>query len=392
MQLEIALIEPFFSGSHKVWSQSLNEYSKHNIDYIAMPGRHWKWRMHGGAITTARLYSEKYHAASTDLHPRLILATDMLDLTTFLALTRRFTAKIPAAVYFHESQFSYPVRSVPGTEAKPDEHYPFINYASALAADRIYFNSHYHRDDFLKHCREFPGRFPDFREESAAESLAEKSRVLPLGLEAGREVAKAAADEAEVPGLRLAELRSGPPVLLWNHRREHDKNPEDFFAAMIALAERGCDFRLVVLGQSFRETPPIFAWARERLGERIVRFESAESRADYFRWLLACDLLPVTSKHDFFGAAVIEAMAAGCYPMLPRRLAYAEHVDGDPRFMYSTNAELVERLEAMLKTPGTWRNADTRQAVAAMAARYDWPNLIADYDREFEDLAQTPIE
>ena len=67
-----------------------------------MKGQFWKWRMHGGAITLAESFN------NSDWNPDLILCTDMLDLTTFLSLTRKKTKHIPVAIYFHENQISYP--------------------------------------------------------------------------------------------------------------------------------------------------------------------------------------------------------------------------------------------------------------------------------------------
>ncbi len=81
--MRILIIEPYYTGSHKQWADGYQQYSKHEITIISMQGKFWKWRMHGGAITLANQYS------NLDETPDLILVTDMLDLSTFLALQKR---------------------------------------------------------------------------------------------------------------------------------------------------------------------------------------------------------------------------------------------------------------------------------------------------------------
>jgi Mg2+/Co2+ transporter CorB len=43
---------------------------------------------------------------------------------------------------------------------------------------------------------------------------------------------------------------------------------------------------------------------------------------DYAEVLLDSDVLVSTARHEFFGVAAVEAMTAGCFPVLPERLAY----------------------------------------------------------------------
>jgi Domain of unknown function (DUF3524). len=100
--MHIILLEPFFAGSHAAWASGYQEHSHHRIDILPLSGHHWKWRMHGGAVTLARRFLD------SGAQPDLLLATDMLDVTTFLALTRHRTARVPVALYFHENQIGYP--------------------------------------------------------------------------------------------------------------------------------------------------------------------------------------------------------------------------------------------------------------------------------------------
>jgi Domain of unknown function (DUF3524). len=100
--LKILLLEPYFTGSHKSWAEGYQSNSAHEIKIISLPGQFWKWRMHGGAITIAKEFLQ------SDFHPDLIIATDMLDLTTFLSLTRERTFHIPTVLYFHENPINLP--------------------------------------------------------------------------------------------------------------------------------------------------------------------------------------------------------------------------------------------------------------------------------------------
>ena len=101
--LKIALLSPYHTGSHRAWAEGYRRHSRHDVRLFSLPGRFWKWRMHGGAVTLASAYRESGFAAD------LLLATDMLDLTTFLALTRDLTAGLPVALYLHENQLTYPL-------------------------------------------------------------------------------------------------------------------------------------------------------------------------------------------------------------------------------------------------------------------------------------------
>jgi len=104
---------------------------------LTLPGRFWKWRMQGGAISLAR-------QAQARPAPDLLLASDMLNLPLFLALAGERLAGLPVALYFHENQLTYPLQ--PGE--KRDLHYGFINAVSALRADAAFFNSAYHQAAF----------------------------------------------------------------------------------------------------------------------------------------------------------------------------------------------------------------------------------------------------
>ena len=126
--MKVLLVEPFFSGSHRQWAEGLAKHSRHEIEILSLPGRHWKWRMYGGAVSLA----EKVKGMEK---PDLVLCTDMLDVATFQGLTRDVLRGVPVVVYFHENQLTYPWspddRDV---DLSRDRHYAFTNYTTALVS------------------------------------------------------------------------------------------------------------------------------------------------------------------------------------------------------------------------------------------------------------------
>jgi len=371
MTMNITLLEPYNTGSHAAWANEYSRFSRHRVDILSLPGRHWKWRMHGGAVSLARKF------LASPFQPDLLLATDMLDLTTFLALTRHKSAQCKCAVYFHENQLTYPWSPDDTDQAMGrDQHYAFINYATALAADAVLFNSSYHLHSFVAELPRFLASFPDKNEAGTVQIIREKSRVLSLGMDLRR------FDPYRPAGSDREDKR--PPLILWNHRWEYDKNPLDFFSAMGELADKGLDFQLAILGERFTNSPAVFSEAREKLGDRVVQYGFVKDFAAYAEWLWRGDILPVTSHHDFFGGSVVQAMHCNCHPLLPRRLAYPEHIPREHhcQFIYDDQAELVAKLEGLIRNIRATRSEMPRQFVA----RYDWQRLAPLYDDLFASL------
>lgn len=367
--MNITLVEPFFTGSHKKWAQSLKKYSQHHIEILSLKGHHWKWRMYGGAVVLAERFLK------LKIKPDLILATDMLDLSTFLALTRKVTHDIPSAIYFHENQITYPW-SPTDADVGLQRHnqYGFINYTSALVADQVFFNSHFHKKSFLEALPGFLKQFPDYRGLQNVDKIAQKSQVLPLGMDLSTFLMWKTVDNFEAP------------IILWNHRWEYDKNPALFFQSLFQLQEEKIDFRLVVLGESYPRCPAIFEVAKKRLAKHILHFGYVKSFEEYVQWLWRADILPVTSQQDFFGGSVVEAMYCNCYPILPKRLAYIEHIPKDLHQGYFFETE--KDFHIMLKR--TVENVENirKNLTQSFVKHYDWKLCIPKYDKAFNKLKE----
>jgi len=244
------------------------------------------------------------------------------------------------------------------------------NMTSALAATQVWFNSAFHRDTFLEALPAFLKRMPDFHPLAEVERIRAKSFVHPPGVEGFPE-----------RGPRPA----GPLRILWAARWEHDKNPNLFFNALRLLRDRGVMFRLSVIGEQFRESPPVFAEAESEFAEQIDRWGYQPTRDDYRRALAEADVIVSTANHEFFGISVVEAILAGAYPLLPKRLAYPEILEGVPqaeRHFYDGTAEnLAGRLAEISHQIDKGEKTVIRtDELRSRVGRYAWANLYPEMD------------
>lgn len=368
--MKILLVDPYLTPSHEAWLGSFSLLKTHEVQILTLPPYHWKWRMHGGAIILAQQLAE------TKFRPDVVIATEMLDLNLFMAQCREVISRTSKCIlYFHENQLNYPISDRDLDRQKNyDNHYAFINYTSALLADRIIFNSFYHKQSFLERLPPFLRQFPDHQLDKSVEDLEQKSSIIYPGFDA------------------LAIQRNSQfwenttPIILWNHRWEYDKNPDSFFKILFNLSDEGLPFGLVVLGQSFSRVPPIFQRAREKLEAHILHWGFLEDRAEYYHWLWRSDIVISTSNQDFFGISVVEAIHANCYPLLPDRLAFPEHIPLhlQPRHLYRSESDLLVKLRALL-TGSPHRNLKNYE-LSEHLRNYHYDRIAVDYEKLFERL------
>ncbi|MGQ9650447.1 MAG: tRNA-queuosine alpha-mannosyltransferase domain-containing protein [Phycisphaerae bacterium] len=369
--MKILALEPYHGGSHRAFLSGWCSNSRHEWTVLGLPAYKWKWRMRHAAITFADQAGQLLKSGSSW---DLIYCSDMLNLAEFLGLLPVEMRHLPTLVYFHENQLTYPVRF----ETDRDFHYVLSNVVTALAAKRVWFNSAYHRDSFLEGLPAFLKRMPDYQPLDVPDRIRSKSDVRPQGVQ-------------EFP--KRGERMPGPIRILWAARWEHDKNPDAFFLALKSLKLGGVDFRVSVIGEQFRERPPIFDWARQYFFHHIDRWGFQESRQDYEEALMEADVFVSTANHEFFGITAVEAIAAGAYPLLPKRLAYPEILDpkvaGDVScFFYEREADgLAERLRELAErlSKGDLWQGDADRAKRA-TARFSWSKLAPILDEAIESV------
>lgn len=302
-QKRILLLSGYDAGSHRRWREQLvAALPEHDWQALSLPPRYFRWRIRGNPLSWLGepLLQERWD---------LIVATSMVDLATLKGLNPNL-AQTPVLLYMHENQFAYPDSGRQHASADP----VMVNLYSALAADRVLFNSRWNRDSFISGVCRLIERLPDRLPVGLVTVLREKSDVLPVPIED-----------------RLFVNRNNPlefdnPHLLWNHRWEYDKGPDRLLYLLWELKRRQQPFRLSVVGEQFRRQPPAFDGIHDEFGPQLVHWGFMDRREDYDRLLESADIVISTATHDFQGLAMLEAMASGCLALAPDRLAYPEYV------------------------------------------------------------------
>jgi glycosyltransferase involved in cell wall biosynthesis len=91
--------------------------------------------------------------------------------------------------------------------------------------------------------------------------------------------------------------------------------------AVSALGDR--DFEVVLCGEERLGGDPTRDAFVSTLGDRLV-WDGYAEEFNYIELLNTSDVVVSTADHEFFGISVVEAVAAGCFPILPDRLSYPE--------------------------------------------------------------------
>ncbi|MBV1787614.1 DUF3524 domain-containing protein [Marinobacterium sp. D7] len=325
--MRILLLSAYDAVSHRYWRQGLvDAFPEHQWTVLSLPARYFSWRIRGNSLSWA--FGERERLSQPY---DLVIATSMVDLTALRGFIPSL-AVTPTLVYFHENQFDYPESGREYRSVEPQ----ILNLYNALCADRVLFNSAYNRDTLLTGADALLRKLPDQVPAGLVEQIRTRSQVLHVPLP----------DSVFQPH----EPADGPLEMVWNHRWEFDKGPELLLVAVTELQAAAVPFRLHVVGQQFRSTPEVFERLHKQLeqGGQLGCWGHIESVDEYRRLLQRADVVLSTALHDFQGIAVLEAVAAGCRPVVPDRLAYPELFPDDCRYCNVDESRSPARMVAQL--------------------------------------------
>lgn len=356
IEMNVLILDPFHTGSHAHWSKGMQHFMDATPDVTCelwtLPGRHWKWRMHGACGS----FAQKAHEQTAI--PDAILTTDMLDVAGLRGLLPIAWRAVPIVLYFHENQLTFPWSPGDREKARGLHHtYEFINVQSAVAADWIWFNSEFHRRVFCKAASQFLRKMPDETTMYRPESWVDKSDILPVGI-------------SEMT--RPAEWRTvdSPPVILWNHRWEYDKGPDRFWQMLLTLEDAGYDFRLILCGARYKDAPHAQAQIEEHFAGKIIHNGYAASRADYLALLQQSDFALHAPLQEYFGISIAEAMSCGVVPLVKSDHAYTSWMPEG--FHFRDSSDFLSKWKSLLA-----KGPAARDLAFSTVEPFFWPTIAA---------------
>jgi glycosyltransferase involved in cell wall biosynthesis len=362
------LLSGYDAASHRRWrTQLVDQFDDIDWTSISLPNRRFFWRIRSNALSFATVYEDELRADYD-----LVVATSMVDLASLKGFAESL-ANVPSVVYFHENQFAYP------TPPYRDEKEPpkWTNLFAAHSADAIVFNSQYNLDSFLEGVSGFADDAPDGVPSDLTERLRAKATVVPVPL------------ESDCFDSSPAREVSSPLRLVWNHRWEYDKGPERLEAALERLVSEDISFSIDIVGQQFGNWPDAFDRIKKKFGAVISTFGYVESRRGYLEILERADVVISTALHEFQGLAVLEAVARGCRPCVPDRLAYRDFFEKEWRYESYVDSPEKDGESLAAKLSGWACNLEElRQASEPNIEHLSWEHLRTRYADLFEQLTE----
>ena len=380
----IAYLEAFYGGSHRDFADGLIAHSRHSFEMYSLPARNWKKRIRSAALELAASIEDP-------MRFKAVFSGGMMQLSDLRAVWR--TRCPPLILYAHETQLSYP-----GFEPKSSrDEFFYSDISNMLAADTVVFNSFSHRERFRTEAMKFLQRcnLSPALPQQLEQHLNDNSLVIYPGCWFTSE------DRSQFRSARLP----GPLRIVWNHRWEFDKRPEDFLAVLRRARAAGAEFQLILMGEPPWPSADAVAGnhaksclqLHDEFGDCILHSGYLPSRRDYYRLLARGDVVISTAIQENFGISVVEAMYFGCLPLLPDRLSYPELLQGACgscatgdsllSLLYTDLDACAEYLSAYARWVRNldWKKYEQRQRhISQHLQRLSWQHQCLEFDQMFD--------
>ncbi len=341
MRKQILVLSAYHAQSHDYWFQNLIGALDDEFELVllALPARYYAWRVGGNALSLVQLYK----SAGLQEHSfDAVLATSMTDVASLKGLLPELS-QLPWLLYCHENQFVYPKSEAEGHQAAVNDQNRVIaqmrHIYSVLASDVVIFNSEFNRTSFIDGSQTLMKKMPDFNQYTLDESA-----LLTLGVPLSQDIFKRQSLMAHKTGQSQDPIR-----IAWAARWEFDKGLPLLRAIASELRQRCLAIEWVILGQQFRKTHADMQAFLDENQSDIIHAGFVDSREQYLDFLQGSDVILSTANHEFYGVAVLEAVALGCLPVLPSHQVYPELFENSHLYSQNNARQAADLIEHMAK-------------------------------------------
>lgn len=387
--MRILLLSAYDALSHRYWREGLVEqFPEYQWTVLALAPRYFNYRVRANPLSW---FSEQYATLSAPYD--LIIATSFVDIATLRGLVPAL-ATTPLWLYCHENQFAYPesaqqaeqkLQADNKQQSSHDLEAKMVFLYACLAADIISFNSAWNRDSAFVGMAELLHRFPEKLDNSVLDSIKSKANIIPVPLPPIQALDKLASDSSNEIAIDRNK-DSQTLSLLWNHRWEYDKGPETLLTLVSELDKNSFNCEINIVGQQFRQIPAAFNKIEQILREssslRCGAWGYIESKQQYQQLLQHSNIVISTALHDFQGIAVLEAVQAGCVPLLPNSLVYPEIFAEE--YLFAVERDTRRTANLIYTQLKQWQQSGL--ALSPDVSNFEWPQQRKSYQRTIESL------
>ena len=351
---KVLLISAYDAASHRYWRESLvAQFPEHQWQQVYLPSRFFSWRQAGHVLSLQHSHEQQLQQKYD-----LVIATSMTNMALLKGIYPHL-ANVPSCLYFHENQFAYPVND--GDTERNQQLFQLNSIYSALSADQLMFNSVYNRQTWLAGVDALMQKMPDLKANNLSSQFKHKSTILPVPI--------------PMDCVPVDKLHRRPLTLVWNHRWEFDKGIEQLLWFLRILQEQGTEFKIHIIGQVFRQQPQAFEQIQSEFRAQIGHWGYLPERQEYIQVLQQSDVVISTALHEFQGLAVMEAVACGCVPLVPDRLAYQEYYPSDCRYPSILDDPQAEAKAMCAQLKSVLQNRPQQPMISGLT----WHKLRSDY-------------
>jgi len=286
--LDILALEPFFGGVRKSTMELWQQHSRHSWHLHKLPPRRLDRRLAASA---------QWFAEQLSRHPKsrydIVFTSDAMNLADLVRLVPSL-AGVPSVLYVYRDALA-------GTEAA-DDGMRHACLASANTASEIWFPSLHLMKSLLSDAGTLADAHPETGGRAPLKRLVAKSQLVypPIDAKApGRD-----------PGVDAARKQRG--VCLDNRL----PCPDMYLPFLQLVSERKEPISLEILGDPLPSLPA-------GISATVL---TPHHETDLFRAFQAAEIFITAQAPSLFDPAPLQAMAAGCIPLMPRVGFFQEYL------------------------------------------------------------------